>query len=103
MKTEHESATPIKLEFSTDDPIESMEEALAAWLNVAPGPGGDGFDPGILKILGGAEDAADASGLARPPSLDQPPDAPRPTAEDPFDISYFLNTPEDDDPSAFMH
>lgn len=100
VKTEPESTATIKTEYHNDDPIESMDEALAQLQNVAPAPGGGGIDPDILaqlsELLDGAVGVAGPSGPSQQ-QLEQTDSAPK--VEDVFDFSYYLNdTAGDDDP-----
>ncbi|KAH7341951.1 hypothetical protein B0J17DRAFT_648693 [Rhizoctonia solani] len=99
-KTE-ESVAPIKTEYVNDDPIESMNEALASLQEAAPNSTGDGIDPDLLAQLSEILDASTgpvASTSSLQPPHDQPQDA-GPKVEDVFDFSYYLNdTLGDDDP-----
>ncbi|CAE6456791.1 unnamed protein product [Rhizoctonia solani] len=100
-RTEPESVAQIRTEYVNDDPVESMNEAMAGLQEVAPNATGDGIDQDLLAQLSQILDAstgATASTSSLQPSLDQPPDA-GPRVEDVFDFSYYLNdTLGDDDP-----
>ncbi|KAJ1307354.1 hypothetical protein OPQ81_001459 [Rhizoctonia solani] len=99
VKTDLESVAPIKTEYVNDDPIESMQEALASLQEVAPNPTGNGIDQDILaqlsEILEGSASAG-VMGSSLHQSLDQPSDA-VPKVEDVFDFSYYLNDTGGDD------
>ncbi|CUA75946.1 Nuclear-pore anchor [Rhizoctonia solani] len=97
VKTE-ESVAPIKTEYVNDDPIESMQAAMADLQDAAPNSSGDGIDPNILAQLSEILDASTglASGSSLQPSLDQSLDA-GPKVEDLFDFAYYLNDTLDED------
>ncbi|KAG8748158.1 hypothetical protein FRC10_008891 [Ceratobasidium sp. 414] len=102
IKTEFESTDPIKYEYQNDNPIESMDEAVAQLQSVAPGPNGDGIDPDVLAQLNEFLEGpmGGPSGSTQPQLNDQQVDS-GPKIEDVFDFSYYINDPiGDDDPLA---
>ncbi|KAG9102610.1 hypothetical protein FRC06_001653 [Ceratobasidium sp. 370] len=102
VKTEPESTDPIKYEYSNDNPIESMDEAVAQLQSVAPGPNGDGIDPDVLAQLNEFLEGpmGGPSGSTQPQLSDQQVDS-GPKVEDVFDFSYYINDSlGDDDPLA---
>ncbi|KAG8710501.1 hypothetical protein FRC08_017078 [Ceratobasidium sp. 394] len=98
IKTEFESTDPIKYEYSNDNPIESMDEAVAQLQSVAPGPNGDGIDPDVLAQLNEFLEGpmGGPSGSTQPQLNDQQADV-GPKVEDVFDFSYYINDSIGDD------
>ncbi|KAG8695481.1 hypothetical protein FRC09_009131 [Ceratobasidium sp. 395] len=102
VKTEFESTETIKYEHSNDNPIESMDEALAQLRSTAPGSNGDGIDPDVLAQLNEFLEGSMSgpSGSTQPQLSDQQADS-GPKIEDVFDFSYYINESlGDDDPLA---